>query len=86
MRIEGHTDSRDVSTARIQDNWELSAARALTLFRYFTVRAGIDPARFTVVGYGEQRPIATNLTAAGRARNRRVTITLVGRLRRIGEP
>ena len=85
VRIEGHTDSRDVRTNRILDNWELSAARALAVYRYFIRTGEIPPSRFSVVGYGDTRPIASNLTEAGRARNRRVTITLVGRLRPVGE-
>jgi chemotaxis protein MotB len=84
VRIEGHTDNRDVRTNRIQDKWELSAARALAVFRRLTAGGDMPAARFTVVGYGDEQPIATNLTEAGRARNRRVTITLVGRLREVG--
>ena len=85
VRIEGHTDNRDIRTNRIQDQWELSAARAMSVFRYHPRTGELPPERFAVVGYGGTRPIATNLTAAGRAQNRRVTVTLVGRLRRAGE-
>lgn len=85
VRIEGHTDNRDLRTERIRDNWELSAARAMTVFRFFTETGEIPASRFSVVGYGDRRPLASNLTASGRNRNRRVTITLVGGLRRVGE-
>lgn len=85
VRIEGHTDNRDIRTNRIMDKWELSAARAMSVFRYLTRTGEVPPERFTVVGYGDTRPIATNLTATGRAQNRRVTVSLVGRLRRAGE-
>lgn len=85
VRIEGHTDNRDLRTERIRDNWELSAARAMTVFRFLTETGEIPASRFSVVGYGDRRPLASNLTASGRNRNRRVTITLVGRLRRVGE-
>jgi len=80
VRIEGHTDDRDVRSNRIEDQWELSAARALAVMRYFLRSGEVPVSRFTAVGYGSTRPIASNLTAAGRARNRRVTITLVGKL------
>ncbi len=85
VRIEGHTDNRDLRTERIRDNWELSAARAMTVFRFFTETGEIPASRFSVVGYGDRRPLSSNLTASGRNRNRRVTITLVGGLRRVGE-
>jgi chemotaxis protein MotB len=85
VRIEGHTDNRDIRTNRIMDKWELSAARAMSVFRYFTAGGELPAARFTVVGYGDTRPLASNLTEDGRARNRRVTVTLVGRVRRVGE-
>jgi len=85
VRIEGHTDDRDVRSNRILDNWELSAARAMAVFRYISRVGNLPADRFSVVGYGDTRPIASNLTAAGRAKNRRVTITLVGRLRPVGE-
>ncbi len=85
VRIEGHTDNRDIRTTHVRDKWELSAARAMTIFRHFTASGELPPARFTVVGYGDTKPLATNLTESGRAQNRRVTVTLVGRLRRVGE-
>ena len=85
VRIEGHTDSTDIRTNRIHDQWELSAARALAIFRFFMRSGELPASRFTVVGFGGTRPLATNLTEAGRTKNRRVTITLVGKLRRVGE-
>lgn len=83
VRIEGHTDNRDVRTARFRNKWELSAARAMAVFRVLTANGKIPASRFSVVGMADQKPLATNLTAGGRAKNRRVTITLVGRLRSI---
>ena len=85
VRIEGHTDNQDIRTDRIQDKWELSAGRAMAVFRYFTRSGELPPSRFTVVGYGDTRPLASNLTEAGRAQNRRVTVTLIGQLHRVGE-
>ena len=85
VRIEGHTDNRDIRTERIQDAWDLSAGRALAVLRYLTRDGVIPPGRFSVTGYGKTRPVASNLSEAGRARNRRVAVTLLGRLRRVGE-
>lgn len=73
--VEGHTDNTPIATYRFPSNWELSAARASSVVRLFA-EAGVAPARLTAAGYGEQRPVADNLSEAGRARNRRVTILM----------
>lgn len=75
VSVEGHTDSLPISTSRFPSNWELSAMRAASVVRLFE-ESGIDPERLSAIGYGEQRPIADNSLAEGRARNRRVTIRL----------
>jgi len=67
VRIEGHTDSRGSS----HYNRRLSRRRAKSVRRYL-IGKGVDPGRLSAVGYGEDRPIDTNRTAAGRERNRRV--------------
>jgi len=81
LRIEGHTDSqriRNVGTrAAHPTNWHLSAHRAIEVLRAL-YKAGIEEDRVRVVGHGSHRPIADNGTAAGRARNRRVEIFVVG--------
>lgn len=73
IRVEGHTDNVPISTVRFPSNWELSAARALSVVRYF-VELDVPPERFQAIGYGEYRPIATNETPEGRSINRRVEI------------
>jgi chemotaxis protein MotB len=73
--VEGHTDNTPIATYRFPSNWELSAARASSVVRLFA-EAGVAPARLTAAGYGEQRPVADNLSESGRARNRRVTILM----------
>jgi chemotaxis protein MotB len=60
-------------------NWELSAVRASSVVRLF-VENGVRPSRLTAAGYGDQRPVADNATAEGRARNRRVAILVESRL------
>ncbi|MDE2140964.1 MAG: flagellar motor protein MotB [Elusimicrobia bacterium] len=74
--VAGHTDNKPLVRSRLRDNWELSAARAFAIGRFFVER-GLAPERFEARGYGEQRPLATNLTPEGRARNRRVEISIV---------
>jgi outer membrane protein OmpA-like peptidoglycan-associated protein len=71
VRIEGHTDSR--GSARY--NRRLSDGRAKSVRRYL-IRKGIDAARMIAVGLGEDKPIATNRTRAGRAMNRRVEFVI----------
>ena len=74
-RVEGHTDDVPIETARYPSNWELSAARAIAVVKELK-RAGVAGDRLAAVGYGPERPIGDNATAAGRARNRRVAIFL----------
>lgn len=76
IRIEGHTDDRPIATAQFPSNWELSGARAASILRLFNAR-GIDAARLSLLGYGDQRPIASNDTAEGRRANRRVVAVIL---------
>src|SRR5690606_25734530 len=69
--VNGHTDS----TGDAQHNLRLSERRAASVANYLTAQ-GIDPRRFSVVGFGESQPIASNATEAGRATNHRVEIHL----------
>lgn len=79
MRAEiiGHTDNVPIQTARYPSNWELSVARATSVLAYFIRERSLDPYRFSVSGYGDQRPTASNSTPEDRARNRRVEIRLI---------
>jgi chemotaxis protein MotB len=76
IHVIGHTDNVPIHE-RFLSNWELSTARALAAVHFLTEHAGIDPRRVGAVGYGEWRPIADNATAEGRARNRRIAITIL---------
>lgn len=78
VQVEGHTDNIPISTTEFPTNWELSAARASRVVRYFTENRGLDSRRFSAVGYGEFHPLASNATADGRGRNRRVVILIKG--------
>ena len=73
--IEGHTDGVPISTSRFASNWELSTARATQVVRYLIGR-GVTARRFGAAGYADLHPLASNGTADGRARNRRVEIVL----------
>jgi chemotaxis protein MotB len=76
VRVEGHTDNRPINTRYYPSNWELSAARAASVVHRFA-RAGLDPKRLSVIGFGENRPAQGNDTAAGRVANRRVVIVIL---------
>lgn len=86
IRIEGHTDDVSLRTPEIRDNWELSAKRALAVFRFFTASGEVAASRFQVLGYGMHRPRASNLTEQGKGENRRVSVVFIGRLTQVGEP
>jgi outer membrane protein OmpA-like peptidoglycan-associated protein len=73
VRVEGHTD--DVGSAAY--NKDLSQRRAASVVRYL-VGKGVDAQRLLAAGYGFERPVASNATVLGRARNRRVEFTLLG--------
>ena len=77
ISIEGHTDSRPISTARFPSNWELSTARATSVLRYLIDVHHLDPLRLSAGGYADTRPIGDNSTEAGAARNRRVEIVVL---------
>lgn len=74
--ISGHTDNVPIQHSGWKSNWELSTARATTVLHYLEGK-GIPPKRLSATGYGEYRPIMTNNTAEGRAKNRRVEIVIL---------
>lgn len=75
--IEGHTDNVPIATERFPTNWELSTARATSVVRYLQEQVGIDPKRLSAVGFGPYRPVASNDTPEGRAKNRRIEVKVV---------
>ena len=79
IRIEGHTDDTPISAAlkaKYPSNWELSAARAASVARYFETKHQIDAKRLEAVGFSMYRPVAPNDTPENKQRNRRVEIVL----------
>jgi chemotaxis protein MotB len=79
IRIEGHTDSRPISTARYPSNWELSSGRAGSVARFFEA-IGLDRSRLRPEGLADLFPLGPNETAEGRALNRRVEIVVQSKL------
>jgi chemotaxis protein MotB len=80
IHVIGHTDNvpiRPAAHSRFASNWELSTARALAAVHFLTEQAGVDPRRVGAVGYGEFRPVADNSTPEGRAKNRRIAVTIL---------
>ncbi|MBN1824374.1 MAG: flagellar motor protein MotB [Endomicrobiales bacterium] len=75
--VDGHTDNIPVSGKKFRSNFELSAARAFSVIRYFIDSEKISPERFTAFGYGEFRPLYDNDTEAHRAMNRRIEINIM---------
>lgn len=74
--VEGHTDNVPIRVSGWKSNWELSAARALSVLHHFVDNEGIDPTRLAVMGYGEFKPVSDNSSAEGRRQNRRVEIVI----------
>jgi OOP family OmpA-OmpF porin len=74
MEIQGHTDN--VGNAAF--NKKLSQARANSVMKYLTTKFGIEKDRLTAVGFGMEKPIASNKTREGRAKNRRVEAVAQG--------
>jgi len=76
IQVEGHTDNVPIKSPLFPSNWELSSARAGSVVRLFTEQ-GVPPARLVAIGYADNRPLDTNATPEGRARNRRVNILIM---------
>ncbi|WP_035240417.1 OmpA/MotB family protein [Desulfobacter vibrioformis] len=74
--VAGHTDNTPIHTAQFPSNWELSAARAMSVAR-FLIDCRVAPERINIEGFGEYRPIGDNTHFLGREANRRVEISLV---------
>lgn len=75
--IEGHTDNDPIRHSGWKSNWELSSARATSVLHYLIDSNDVEPQRLSATGYGEYRPVASNLTKEGKQKNRRVEIVIL---------
>lgn len=78
VTISGHTDNLPIDTFRFRSNWELSASRAVSVLHAILNNSDLDSNLFTVQGHADTQPIKPNTSAANRAENRRVEITIQG--------
>ena len=86
VRLEGHTDSVPIRTARFRSNWELSAARAIAVLELLAGSFEVERRRLSIGGYADSAPEADNETEAGRARNRRVDVVILNQTGLLAEP
>jgi chemotaxis protein MotB len=78
LRVDGHTDVRPVTGATFKSNWELSAARSISVVQYL-ISKGISPQRLVAAGFGEFQPIDLGSSEEAYARNRRIELKLTER-------
>jgi chemotaxis protein MotB len=79
--IEGHTDNVPYGgSGQLKDNWDLSTKRATSIVQILRENSNIDPQNLTAAGRGEYAPIASNETAEGKAKNRRIEVILTPKL------
>lgn len=74
--VEGHTDNVPIRSGDYATNWELSAARANAVVDLLEKQCKLPPERLVAAAYGEHRPVTSNDTPGGRARNRRIEIVV----------
>ncbi|NMP23543.1 OmpA family protein [Sulfobacillus sp. DSM 109850] len=77
IEVVGYTDSTPIHTSRYPSNWQLSAMRAANVVYQLSRVPKIGPQRLSLAGFGQYHPVASNSTAAGRAKNRRVNILVL---------
>jgi chemotaxis protein MotB len=76
IEVGGHTDNLSISTKRFPSNWELSLARSVNVVKFLEGAGRIPGSRLAASGYADSKPLVSNNTAEGRAKNRRVEIVL----------
>ncbi len=74
--VAGHTDDVPIKTARFRSNWELSSSRAVSVVHYLLTERELDKKRVSAQGFADVQPLESNDTPEGRARNRRVEVTI----------
>ena len=78
LRVDGHTDVRPISSSSFPSNWELSAARAISVVQYL-IGKGISPQRLVAAGFGEFQPLDPGTSDDAYRRNRRIEMKLTER-------
>jgi len=78
LQVDGHTDSRPISSFQFPSNWELSTARAISVVRYLISR-GVSPDRLVAAGHGEFQPLEQGVSEEVLRRNRRIELKLTNR-------
>ena len=78
LRVDGHTDVRPINSPQFKSNWELSAARAISVVQYL-VSLGVPPQRLVAAGFAEFQPLDTGTTEEAYKRNRRIELKLTER-------
>lgn len=78
--IEGNTDNVPIKQTNIRNNWDLSCLRASSVVQALQNKFGVDPKRLTAGGRGEYNPVADNVSAAGKMKNRRTQIIITPKL------
>ncbi len=77
LGFEGHTDNLPINTIQFPSNWELSAARAIAVAKFYIQEMNFNPEQISTEGFGEHMPVESNETVEGRAANRRVEIKII---------
>jgi len=74
--VSGHTDNVPIKTYRFRSNWELSSSRAVSVIHQLMKDKVLKGKRFEIAAYADTKPVDSNATAIGRAKNRRVEIMM----------
>ncbi len=78
LQVDGHTDRRPIDNAQFPSNWELSAARAISVVRY-AISQGIPPNRLAAAGFADKQPLDPGTSEEAYRRNRRIELKLTER-------
>ncbi|MGN7392927.1 flagellar motor protein MotB [Peribacillus frigoritolerans] len=77
--VSGHTDNIPIKNSKYESNWDLSVMRSVNFMKLLLENKDLNPEMFSAKGHGEFKPVASNDTKKGRAKNRRVEILIVPR-------
>jgi len=75
--VEGHTDSRSISTSVLEDNWDLSVKRATSIVRLLESKYKVSPEKLIAAGRGSSIPLVENDNRDNMAKNRRTRIVII---------